>query len=140
MIKIHIISVGKTKEQWLDQAIAEYVKRLSAWAAIDFTWCKDDFHLLTQMEKESGSVICLDPSAAASTSEGFAQFLDKKIVAGGARVTFVIGGPEGLPPLLKRYPLISLSPMTFTHQIARLILIEQIYRAYTLLKGIPYHK
>lgn len=140
MIKIHIISVGKTKEQWLEQAIAEYVKRLSVWTSLDFTWCKDDAHLLSQIEKESGSIICLDPAAVPFTSEEFAQFLEKKIVAGGSRVSFVIGGPEGLPAALKRYPLISLSPMTFTHQIARLILVEQIYRAYTLLKGIPYHK
>lgn len=140
MIKIHIISVGKTKELWLEQALAEYVKRLSHWASVEFSWCKDDIQLQSMVEKESGSVWCLDPAAVPMSSEAFAQQLEKKIVSGGARVAFVIGGPEGLPPILKRYPLLSLSPMTFTHQVARLILVEQVYRAYTLLHNIPYHK
>lgn len=136
MIRIKILSIGKTREAWLEEAIAEYTKRLSPDAQIQFVWAKDDDNLLELIQKEQ-SVICLDAAGKSLTSEQFSSLLQRE----GSRITFVIGGAEGLPPILKeQFPLISLSPMTFTHQMTRLILLEQIYRAFQIAKRTKYHK
>lgn len=140
MIKIRIALVGKTKENWLETALEEYTKRLMPWAAIEWLWVKTDEQLLHLLEKES-YCLGLDPQGRQFTSEGFSQFLQQKWEESGSRLTLVIGGPEGLPEILKKkLTLISLSKMTFTHQLTRLVLLEQIYRAFCIAKGIPYHK
>ena len=140
MHRIRLISVGKTKEEWLDEAIQEYVKRLQPVATFDFIWAKNDEQLQSLAEKDE-AVICLDSSGKMYDSIQFSSFLMKELEKGGARLTFVIGGAEGLPAAMKeRYPLISLSLMTFTHQVARLILVEQTYRAFEIAKGSRYHK
>lgn len=139
MLKLKLISVGKTKEEWLDAAIDEYTKRLKPVMAIEFLWVKNDEQLIAAVEKESG-VVCLDAAGKQMTSEQFASFIGKSFEDNGSRLTLVIGGAEGLPPKLKNYPLISLSLMTMTHQIVRLVLMEQMYRAFEILKGSKYHK
>jgi 23S rRNA (pseudouridine1915-N3)-methyltransferase len=139
MFKIKIISVGKTKEAWLDAALEEYVKRLKPLAALEFIWAKNDDQLVLLVQKEP-LVICLDPGGTLHDSEQFAGLLMRKLQEGGSRLCLVIGGPEGLPPDLKQNALLSLSPMTMTHQIVRLVLIEQIYRAFEMAKGSKYHK
>lgn len=140
MIKIKILSVGKSKEPWLESALDEYAKRLTGQMDISFVWAKNDEQLVQLTEKE-GYVICLDPTGKEFDSPNFSKFFQKEIEQSGARLSFVIGGAEGLPGSFKRrYPLISLSRLTFTHQLTRLVLVEQIYRAFTLIQGIPYHK
>jgi 23S rRNA (pseudouridine1915-N3)-methyltransferase len=139
MLQIKILSVGKTKEAWLEAALQEYIKRLKPTAAFEFLWAKNDEQLLSLAQKET-LIVCLDPAGELMTSSQFAHFMQKKLVEGGSRLTFVIGGPEGLPPQLKQMHLLSLSPMTLTHQLTRLILIEQIYRAFEIAKGSKYNK
>jgi 23S rRNA (pseudouridine1915-N3)-methyltransferase len=140
MYKLRIYSVGKTKEDWLESAIAEYMKRLQQVAPIEFILAKNDDQLVSLVEKEE-AIICLDPEGQMMDSEKFSSFLIKQLETNGSRLAFVIGGPEGLPAALKKkYPLLSFSPMTFTHQIIRLILVEQIYRAMEINKGSRYHK
>ncbi|WP_042281343.1 23S rRNA (pseudouridine(1915)-N(3))-methyltransferase RlmH [Candidatus Protochlamydia sp. R18] len=140
MLKLRILSVGKTKEKWLEDAFNEYQKRLKANLQIECLWAKDSYQLLEWTQKES-LIICLDPTGRLLTSEAFATFLSKCWEQGGSRLTIVIGGAEGLPLELKQHSiLISLSLLTFTHQITRLILIEQIYRATEILKNSQYHK
>lgn len=139
MHKIKILTVGKTKEDWLEDAMSEYLKRLKPVADIEFHMAKNDQQLQNWAEKEN-ILVCLDAAGALMDSEGFSHFLLDHLQKGGSRLSFVIGGPEGLPECLKKFPLISLSPMTFTHQMARLILIEQIYRAFEIAKGSQYHK
>lgn len=139
MLKIRVLSTGKTKEKWLEEAIQEYLKRLSPILSIEFLFFKNDHQLEAQAAKES-SLICLDPNGKLLTSEDFASVLRSSLIKGGSRLTFVIGGPDGLTEELKKYPLISFSRMTFTHQLCRLILVEQIYRATELEKGSKYHK
>jgi 23S rRNA (pseudouridine1915-N3)-methyltransferase len=139
MLKIKLFSVGKTKEQWLEDAIDEYLRRLKPTASIEFFWAKNDEQLLQLVEKEP-LFICLDPNGKMMTSEQFSSFLISKLEEGGSRLSFVIGGPDGLPPILKKAFLFSLSPLTLTHQLTRLILLEQIYRAFEIAKGSPYHK
>lgn len=139
MLKIKLFSIGKTKEQWLEDAIDEYLRRLKPTASIEFFWAKNDEQLLQLVEKEP-LFICLDPNGKMMTSEQFSSFLISKLEEGGSRLSFVIGGPDGLPPILKKASLFSLSPLTLTHQLTRLILLEQIYRAFEIAKGSPYHK
>jgi len=134
MIKVTILSVGKTKEEWLEEALAEYEKRLSRDVKIEWIIVKDDRQL---QDKIGPGAFCLDPQGKSFSSESFATFVAEQ----GSRMMFVIGGPAGLPPRLKlTHPLLCLSSLTFTHQITRLVLAEQIYRAFTILSGKPYHK
>ncbi len=140
MHKIKILTIGKTKETWLDEALSEYRKRLKATAEIEIFGLKDDAALLRAIEQEE-QVICLDVKGKMMGSVEFSQFLMQALEKGGTKVALVIGGAEGLPKGLKKeYPRISISPMTFTHQCVRLLLVEQIYRAFEIAKGSGYHK
>lgn len=144
MYKINIITIGKTKESWLEEALAEYFKRLQGIANFDFILAKNDAQLISLVakEKERGAVtIALDANGKMMDSKQFSKFLLQQLETGGSRLTITIGGAEGLPKEIKNeYPLLSLSLMTFTHQVVRLVLIEQIYRAFEIAKGSKYHK
>jgi 23S rRNA (pseudouridine1915-N3)-methyltransferase len=141
MYKIKVISVGKTKEAWLKDAIEEYVQRLKGIATIEWILTKTTEHLNENLKKES-SFICLDLGGKALTSEEFSTFLIDELFKHGSRLTFVIGGAEGIPKEItaKAAGLLSFSRLTFTHQIVRLLLIEQIYRGFEIEKGSGYHK
>jgi len=140
MIQIKVLAVGKENEGWLKSAIEEYQKRLKPQLALFFVFLKNDRQLLSALEKEKGC-IALDPQGKQMVSEEFAEWAARQWEQGGSRLTFVIGGAEGLPEKVKRECLmISLSPMTFTHQLARLLLVEQLYRSLAILSNLPYHK
>lgn len=140
MIRIKILSPGKIKEEWLQSALLEYVKRLKSAADFDFIWTKDSKQLAEKM-KEEKHLICLDPNGKTYSSETFATFFFHTVVNQGSSIAFAIGGAEGFPEgALDGRPLLSLSPMTFTHQMARLLLTEQIFRAFEIERGSSYHK
>lgn len=140
MFKIRIISVGKTKEEWLKAGIEEYTKRMSKSVEVSWMLAKHDSQLESLALNEKG-LICLDPKGTMLTSEQFSGFLIDQIELQGSKISFLIGGAEGIPESLKqKAPLISLSKMTFTHQMTRLFLLEQIYRALEIVKGSSYHK
>lgn len=139
MVKIRIYSPGKTKESWLDEALAEYLKRLKPLAQIEFIHPKSEKQFIELALKEK-RLLALDPKGRTCTSEQFADLLFDEIEKGGASLAFAIGAAEGLPKELLMKPLISLSSLTFTHQMVRVILIEQIYRAFEIKKGSGYHK
>lgn len=140
MYKIKVLTLGKTKETWLDEALEEFYKRLRGQMQIEWILAKDDAHLIQLVEKEP-LYISLDPAGKTLGSEEFSAYILNCLREGGARLAFVIGGPTGLPPSLKRGAhTLSLSRLTFTHQIVRLILVEQLYRALEIEKGSPYHK
>lgn len=141
MLKINILSIGKTKHPWLISALAEYTKRLTSTATIKWVLVKNLHELEAAVLKES-SPISLDPRGLSCTSPEFAALIHKEMVKQGSRLTFVIGSDEGLSEAIKNHSscLLSLSPLTFTHQMTRLILIEQLYRAFEIQKGSPYHK
>lgn len=140
MYKIKIANVGKAKESWLENGIQDYLKRLKSTASIEFYFFKDNDRLAAFAE-DAENVIALDEKGCLLDSLSFSEFLIDRLEKGGARLTFLIGGAEGLPKKIKKeIPLLSLSPLTFPHQIARLLLIEQIYRALEIGKGSPYHK
>lgn len=141
MYKIKIYTIGKTKEKWLDAALQEYTKRLSSDLAIEWILCKDK-ESLDEHVKKMKDFICLDPKGEQLESEEFSIFLQKEFQKYGLRLNFVIGGAEGLDAsqLTKATHILSLSKLTFTHQITRLILLEQLYRAFQIQKGTHYHK
>ena len=140
--KVTVYSIGKTKEDWLQTAIDLYTKRLRPVLEVDCVWVRDDAALESQVARSTGATIILDERGKQCTSVEFAKRLFEALEAGGSRVSFFIGGADGLPPSLKSdgSRLISLSRLTFTHQMARLLLIEQIYRATEIRKGTGYHK
>ncbi len=137
MIKVKIFSVGKHKHSWLDIALKEYEERLTG--AYQFEWIllKDNAALEKALKGEK-ALIALDPNGKQHTSESFSAFTSTL----GSRMSFCIGGSEGLTPTIKQQAtcLISLSKLTFTHQITRLVLLEQIYRADQIQKQTAYHK
>lgn len=140
MIKMKFLSVGKTKESWLEEGLQEYIKRLSGEVSFEFLWFKDEVSLEQAIGKGK-QVILLDPLGKMLDSVEFADFLFKEFEREGARLSFAIGGPSGFSEAVKRgRVLISLSKMTFTHQMIRLILMEQIFRAFEIKKGSSYHK
>ncbi|MDF2577003.1 MAG: rlmH [Chlamydiales bacterium] len=140
MLHIKILSIGKTKEEWIQRGIELYTTRLKAEITIEWAYLKNEEQLIQACHKER-AILALDPAGTLMSSEQFTQNLYKKLEQGGARLSFVIGGESGLPQEIKaNYNLISLSPLTFTHDMARLLLIEQIYRAVQIEKGSPYHK
>lgn len=141
MYNFKIITVGKIKEKWLDSGIKDYEKRLSNIASFQWLLTKNDLALSKLCEKEK-HFICLDIAGLRLSSEKFSSTLLKTLENQGASLSIVIGGPEGLSPVIKSKAAssISLSDLTFTHQLVRLILLEQIYRAFEIDKGSPYHK
>lgn len=140
VFKIRILSTGKTKESWLKEAIEEYVKRLKNVAEIEWHLVRDE-SLIELSALQETHVIALDPNGKGLDSPQFSTLLMRELEKGGSRLTFLIGGAEGLSDRIRNhFPTISLSPMTFTHQMTRLVLLEQIYRAFEIAKGSGYHK
>ena len=136
MFKVKVISIGKNKEEWLKSALTEYEKRLHGKMCIEWLFVKNDKELIDWAEKET--YIALDPNGELLSSEAWSA----KMLAMGLKINFIIGGPDGLPQnILQRARFIwSLSPLTFTHQMTRLILTEQLYRALEIERGSAYHK
>ena len=141
MYKVKIFSIGKTKEPWLNEAISEYSKRLGPILSIEWVIAKDNLALFHLLQKEV-SYIALDPQGKILTSEAFSDWIQKQLEQEGSRLNFVIGGADGLSKevVAKARSLLSLSPLTFTHQLTRLILLEQLYRGFEIQKNSPYHK
>uniref|UniRef100_A0A7S0NYP8 Ribosomal RNA large subunit methyltransferase H n=1 Tax=Calcidiscus leptoporus TaxID=127549 RepID=A0A7S0NYP8_9EUKA len=136
--RVRIVSVGKTKEAWLQLALAEYMKRVRT-VSLECTWVRDDAALLAEAR---GACIVLDERGKLCSSREFSEMLFRALEEGGARLSFVIGAADGLPEALRDgpHPLLSLSRMTLTHQMARLVLAEQIYRACEIRRGSKYHR
>jgi 23S rRNA (pseudouridine1915-N3)-methyltransferase len=159
-MKITVVAVGKLKERYLKEGIAEYCKRLSRFCDLQIAEVADEQapdSLSPAQEKqikkkeaagiinklkEGTFLIVLDVKGARMTSEGFASALQNCFTSGRSNITFVIGGSLGLDSeLLQKADLrLSLSDMTFPHQLTRLILLEQIFRAFKILNGETYHK
>lgn len=147
-MKITIVAIGKLKEKFLVEGVAEYLKRLRLFSRIEIreipecrTVEEEGKKILAQIPKDS-FVFVLDVAGGAITSENFAEKISNLNLRGISNITFVIGGAFGLSEEVKKISdfRLSLSEMTFTHQMARLILLEQIYRAFKINRGEPYHK
>ena len=140
MIRIKFLSVGKTNERWLEEGIEMYVKRMTPWVQFEFVWLKDALQLEKALFAEK-HVVILDPKGQSFDSNRFADWFFKRIEQAGSRLTFAIGPAEGFSERVKaEFESISFSQLTFTHQLSRLILIEQLFRAFEIKKGSAYHK
>lgn len=159
-MRISIICVGKLKERYWQEAIAEYMKRLSRYHKMEIIELSDEkapenlsVAQETEIKKKEGEkilksikddafVIALAIEGKSLTSEQLADFLAKKAVGGVSHIAFVIGGSLGLSAeVMQRADyVLSFSAMTFPHQMMRVILLEQIYRAERINRKEPYHK
>jgi 23S rRNA (pseudouridine1915-N3)-methyltransferase len=159
-VNISIVTVGKLKEKYLKQGIEEYLKRLTVYAKVEVFEVADEkapeelsgieMHQVKHKEGErilskisqDTYVIALAIEGKMQSSEELAESLDKLATYGKSKIAFVIGGSLGLSDeVLKRAnDKLSFSKMTFPHQLMRLILVEQVYRAFRINRGEPYHK
>ncbi|RFZ85899.1 23S rRNA (pseudouridine(1915)-N(3))-methyltransferase RlmH [Mucilaginibacter terrenus] len=155
-MKITFITVGKTEDAYLKDGIDKYVKRLKHYTKlelIDLTELKNTKALTEEQQKAKEAelilkkvnatdhLILLDEAGQEFTSVQFANYLNKRAVSSSANLVFVVGGPYGFDGSVyqRANDKLSLSRMTFSHQMVRLFFVEQLYRAYTIIKGEPYH-
>lgn len=156
-MKIKVIALGKIKEKFLKEGLEEFLKRLTPYATVEITELspieiKDDKlierileqeseKILTQI-KQNSFVITLEIDGKNLSSEQFAQKINEISNEGYNEIVFIIGSSCGLSKTVSNRAdfKLSLSKMTFLHQFARLLLVEQIYRAFKILKGETYHK
>lgn len=159
-MKIKIYAIGKIKENYLKIGIDDYLKKIKPYTSIEIVEVNDEpipnnpnnseieiaknkeGEKVLQLLKTNEYLIGLDLDKKELESPTFAEYLNKKLEIAGANISFVIGGSYGLSDELKNRcnDSISLSKMTFLHQMTRLILLEQIYRAFKILRNETYHK
>jgi len=151
-MKILIISFGKESDAQLVDAIDDFTNRLTHWTDIEWKVLpasrdegekgrQDEAVSLLRFVDDSDTLVALDERGKKMTSQKFSDFFDRLMVSGEKKIIFAIGGSYGLhsDALSRADVLLSLSDMTLPHQIVRLVLIEQIYRAFSILKGSKYH-
>ena len=136
-----IIAIGKIKKRWIQEGIEMYLKRLPGLEVIeikDSTQIKEE-HTIKGIISKNEILVTLNENGQSFTSK---QLATKLLNSQNQNIIFVIGGASGLSPSLNISASwqLSLSPLTFPHEIARLLLIEQLYRAKTIAQGGPYHK
>ena len=159
-MKIKIIAVGSIKEDYWRVALEEYTNRLSLYTKIEICEVKDEPappHMSKVLQekvklkegtkilnriKSKDLVVAVDLNGPQRDSETFAKYLDSLFVRGNSEIVFVIGGSLGLSPEVQSRAdeVVTLSKMTFTHQMTRVILLEQIYRAFKINRNETYHK
>lgn len=155
-MKIKLFQLGKTNENYINTGILVYEKRLKHYSNFETITIEnkksitklpiqiqktEEGKLLLKQIKRSDFVILLDEKGKKHSSKSFANFLEKRISIGGKNVVFIIGGAYGFSKeIYERAELqIALSEMTFSHQMVRLIFIEQLYRAFTIIRNENYH-
>lgn len=159
-MNISLLTIGKLKEKYLKQGIDEYLKRLTAYAKVEVIELPDEKAPeqlsdieMEQVKNKEGErllakispdtyVIALAIEGKQRSSEELADMIDKLAIYGKSKIAFVIGGSLGLSKdvLNRADEKLSFSKMTFPHQLMRLILLEQVYRAYRINRNEPYHK
>ena len=155
MINISVISVGSVKEKYLQEMISDYTKRISKYANIEIITLKDETNKIDENSiktiegkrildaiKPGYYTVLLDLKGATLDSINFSKKIDEISTYHSAKIAFIIGGSMGVSEDVKNRSdyLISFSKMTFPHQLARVMLLEQIYRGFSILGGSKYHK
>lgn len=153
---IELLTVGKTSTRWITEGIGEYEKRLRRYVPFRLTSLPDIRNTRSLSEEQqktaegenilavlapSDMVVLMDERGNEYTSREFAGWMERAMSTGRKRLVFVVGGPYGFSPAVyaRADRKISLSRMTFSHEMVRLFFVEQIYRAMTILRGEPYH-
>lgn len=158
LMKIRIISVGRIKQAFVKAGEGEYLKRLTGRVKVEFVEvdagkAKEKGSEVARLKdyqaqavlshvKEGECLVVLDENGKSFTSVQFADWLHKSMVGGDSQIVFAIGGAYGWTDDVRRRAdmVLSLSQLTFPHQLCRLILIEQLYRVFSIMNGSPYHK
>jgi len=149
-VKIKVAWIGKTKEPAIQALTEEYLKRISRYAEVAGVALKDEAAILSlasaerqqkqSQHKERHKLVLLDSRGKQFSSEELAEFLDREQVS-ATPLLFAIGGSDGFSEEARRNAglMLSLGKMTLPHELARVVLVEQLYRAFTILKNHPYH-
>ena len=155
-MKIILLAIGKTGEKYINEGIGQYIKRLSHYVPFEFKILPDvkttkgisrdrqkniEGVMFQSVIQPGDVVVLLDERGREYTSREFANYLDRKMVTVAKNIVFIIGGPYGFSQEMydRANEKLSLSKMTFSHEMIRLFFVEQIYRAMTILRGEPYH-
>lgn len=155
-MKLHVIFTGKTNGKLFQEAIADYSKRLTHYVPFTIEELPDlkntkslneeqqkerEADMLFEKLQQGDVLVLLDEKGKEFTSREFSAYLEQKLQTVNKRLVFLIGGPYGFSQRVydAAQGKISLSKMTFSHQMVRLFLVEQIYRSFTIIKGEPYH-
>ena len=155
-MKITLTVIGKTEVGYVRQGIDEYVKRLQHYVQFDIRYISDvkgtrnmseaqqkvaEGRALLATLESSDHVVLLDEHGTERTSMDFSQWLQRRMASGSKRLVLVVGGPYGFSQEVfdRANEKVSLSKMTFPHELVRLIFVEQLYRAFTILRHEPYH-
>lgn len=155
-MKITLLSVGKTEEKYLNEGISIYLKRLKHYIKLEITEIPElkntkglsqeqqkakEAELILKKVASTDFVVLLDERGTELSSLQFADLLNKRMLLSTQNLVFVIGGPYGFDNSVyqRANDQLSLSKLTFSHQMVRLFFAEQVYRAFTILKGEPYH-
>lgn len=155
-MKITLLCVGKTDEDYLQKGIDKYVKRLKHYVSFELVAIPDikqakNLTEKQQREKEGQAIlkhvapgdmlVLMDEKGKAFRSVEFAAFFEKQLLNSVPHIVFVVGGPYGFDEAVygRANSLMSLSKMTFSHQMVRLFFVEQLYRAFSIIRGEPYH-
>ena len=155
-MKITVLAIGKTDDSWIQEGIDRYAKRLKHYLSFEFHTIPDlknrkklsqcqqkeqEGELILKHLQTTDYLILLDENGSQYSSKKFAHFLQQKMNAGIKRLVIVIGGPYGFSPSIysKANAQLSLSKMTFSHQMIRPFVVEQLYRGFTILNNEPYH-
>lgn len=147
MLKITVIAVGKLKERFWRDACAEYSKRLGGYCNLTVREIADsnreqESTLVLEALPENATIIVLDIQGKETSSEALANQIERYTVEGVSHLVFVIGGSDGLTNAVKERASLRMSfgPITLPHNLARVVLLEQVYRAFKIIKREPYHK
>ena len=155
MIKLRVIAVSKDKDPWLTQGVSHYEKLLKKWASLEWVLLTSDTAASLSppeiVRREAAAIldrwqdsfhIALSDRGQSFDSVQLAHQMQSWLVYERAPLTFVVGGPYGLSTevLERADTVLSLSPLTFSHQVVRLVLLEQLYRALSIIHGTDYHK
>jgi 23S rRNA (pseudouridine1915-N3)-methyltransferase len=143
-MKIHLVMLGKTRRPEIRALMDDYVERVGRFADVQLTELREDSAAsLRKLSIDPGAtVVLLDDSGKPQTSAQFAKWLGETRDRGAREIAFLCGGAEGFPEALRRRATqkLSLSSLTFSHELARAMLVEQLYRAFAILAGHPYPK
>ena len=156
-MQITLLAVGKCRKPYLREGVSDYIDRIRRYASLEHievreepaprkgaaadSLCREGERILRRLP-QNAFMVALDPSGESCGSDGLARRILKIGLEGIGRIAFVVGGPSGLSTRVIRRAdwRLSLSSFTFPHEIARLVLLEQIYRAFTIMRREPYHR
>jgi 23S rRNA (pseudouridine1915-N3)-methyltransferase len=142
-MRIRLLMLGKTRRPELRAMLEDYTKRIGRYAPLEIIEVRDEDAALKKLNADrAAAVIFLDADGKNRNSASFAQWLGEHRDRGTRELVFVCGDADGFPDVLRQGPhqKLSLSAMTFSHELARVMLAEQLYRAFTILSGSPYPK